>query len=167
MDKTPEELAAEEVGWTRMGRHLRQRRLEKSWRQKDLAAASGTSIPTIRAIENHSDGRRYLDNTLEKLSMAFGEPDDYLDRYQREHRDVEPGSSPEAVKAQPPRPAGRRTPLRADELMPQIDEILVSRLNEIVVPRLVEMEKQVHLLADVFYRSQGIKIDNKHPGDAE
>jgi transcriptional regulator with XRE-family HTH domain len=166
MDKTPEELAAEEAGLTRMGQHLCQRRLAKGWRQEDLSEVSGISVATIRAIENHPAGRRYLGNTLQKLSMALGEADDYLNRYKQEHREVEAGQ-PEAVKAQPPRPAGRRTSLRTDELMPQLDEVLVSRLKEIVVPRLEAMEKQVHLLTDVFYRSQGIEMDNKHPGDAK
>jgi transcriptional regulator with XRE-family HTH domain len=167
MDKTPQELTAEEVGLTRMGQRLLELRLAKGWRQEDLAEASDTSIATIRAIENHSNGRRYLDNTMQKLSMALGEEGDYLDRYQREHRDVESGSQPEAVRAQPPRPPGRRTSVRIDELMPQLDQVVVSRLNELVVPRLENMERQVHLIVDAFHPSQRIEVDNQHPGDAK
>lgn len=39
------------MDWTSVGRHIRERRLQKSWRQEELGNAVGLSAKYIGAIE--------------------------------------------------------------------------------------------------------------------
>jgi len=156
-----EELASEEAGWEKMGRHLRELRAGRGWLQETLAGEADVSEATIRAIENHKPGKRHTPRTLGKLSRALGLPDDYFDDYRRNPPAAEPGGKPEAVRTAPP----SRSAL--DLVAPRLDEIVVARLNELVVPRLEDVEKQVHALVDVIFKTGGIEIDIKHPRDPE
>jgi hypothetical protein len=98
---------------------------------------------------------------LKKISQALDLPDDYLDDYRRNPPAEEPGDKPEAPRtAQPSRSA-------LELVAPRLDEIVVARLNEIVVPRLKDVEKQVHALVDVIFKTGGIEINIKHPSDPE
>jgi transcriptional regulator with XRE-family HTH domain len=156
-----EELASEEEGWTKMGQHLRKLRTEGGWLQGTLGDAADVSEATIRSIENHKPGKQHTPRTLEKISRALGKPDNYLNDYRRNPPAEEPGDKPEVMRtAPPPRSA-------LDLVVPRLDEIVVARLNEIVVPRLADMEKQVHALVDVMFKTSGVEVDIKHPGDPE
>jgi transcriptional regulator with XRE-family HTH domain len=156
-----EELASEEAGWEKMGRHLRELRTARGWFQETLADEAGVSEPTVRAIEKHRPGKRHTPRILKRISRALGLPDDYLDDYRRNPPAEEPGDRPEALRTAPP---SRST---LDLVAPRLDEIVVARLNEIVVPRLQDVEKQVHALVDVIYKTGGIEIAIKHPSDPE
>ncbi len=82
-----------------MGRHLRLLRQERRWLQKTLAQKADVSVATIRAVENHSPGRRQTPRTLEKLSRALQQPGDYLTAY-LEHAPQQEGKeegTPDAV----------------------------------------------------------------------
>jgi transcriptional regulator with XRE-family HTH domain len=153
-----EELAAKEARWTALGRHLRELRDGRRWRQERLAEYSGVSVPTIRAIENHQAGRRHTPRTLQKLSRAFGFGDDYLGNYLENPAQHEAG----AAKSEPPPRAS------LDQMALRLDEIIADRLNEIVVPRLESVENQVRNLVDVIHRTGlGVEIYREHPGDAK
>jgi transcriptional regulator with XRE-family HTH domain len=156
--ESAEELAADDARWAALGRHVHDLRYERRWGQEDLAEASGVSVPTIRAIENHKKGRRHTPRTLTKLSEGFGLQDDYLGNYLLNPAPAEPGTTKTAL---PPRSV-------LDQVVGQLDGIIVQRLNEIVVPRLENVEKQVRKLADVFYKT-GLEVETyrEHPGDAE
>jgi len=159
MDST-EELAKEEARWTAMGRHLRALREGHRWPQGTLAKKADVSVATIRAIENHSPGRRQTPRTLEKLSRALQQPGDYLSAYLA-NGPLEDSSGVLEVSTAPP-----QSPL--DLVVPRLDEIVVARLHEIVVPRLEGMENQVRALRDVICNAERpVEVDVKHPGDAE
>jgi transcriptional regulator with XRE-family HTH domain len=156
-----EELASEEAGWEKMGRHLRELRVARGWLQKPFADEAGVSEATIRAIENHKPGKQHTSRTLAKISRALGESDDYLSDYQKNPPAEEPGDKPEAMRPVPPSRSA------VDPVASRLDEIVVARLKEIVVPRLEDVEKQVHALVDVLFKTSGIEIDIKHPSDPE
>lgn len=136
-----EELTTEEARWAAMGRHLRALREGRRWLQVTLAKQADVSVATIRAVENHSPGRRQTRRTLEKLSRALDQPGDYLSVYLENAPLEDSGGGPE-VSAAPP-----QSPL--DLVVPRLDEIVVARLHEIVVPRLENVEDQVRALRDV------------------
>jgi transcriptional regulator with XRE-family HTH domain len=156
-----EGLAAEEEGWARMGRHLRELRLARGLFQVPLAELADVSEPTVRAIENHKPGKRHTPRTLAKISRALGQPEEYLNDYRLNPPAEEPGDKPKDIKTVPP---PQPTP---DLLAPRLDEIVVAALNEIVVPRLNSMEKEVRALADAILKTSGIVIDAMHPSDPE
>jgi transcriptional regulator with XRE-family HTH domain len=133
-----EELAREEARWAALGRHLRALRKERRWLQETLAGKADVSVATIRAVENHSPGRRQTPRTLEKLSRALQQPGDYLSAYLENAPLEDPGIGPEASVA-PPQSS-------LDLVVTHLDEIVVARLREIVVPRLVNVEDQVRAL---------------------
>jgi transcriptional regulator with XRE-family HTH domain len=156
--ESAEELAAAEARWAALGRHVHDLRYGRHWGQEDLAEASGVSVPTIRSIENHKNGRRHTPRTLAKLSEGFGLQDDYLANYLRNPPPAEPGITKTALA---PRSV-------LEQVIGRLDGIIVDRLNEIVVPRLENVEKQVRQLADVISRT-GLDVETyrEHPGDAE
>jgi transcriptional regulator with XRE-family HTH domain len=159
MDST-EELAEEEARWAAMGRHLRALRQGRRWLQETLAKQADVSVATIRAVENHSPGRRQTPRTLEKLSRALEQPGDYLRVYLENAPLEDSGGGPEA------RVTPQQSPL--DLVVPRLDEIVVARLHEIVVPRLENVEDQVRALRDVICSTKrAVEVDEKHPGDAE
>ena len=151
----------EEARWAAMGRHLRARREARRWLQETLADGADVSVATIRAIENHAPGRRHTPRTLEKLSRALGEPEDYLGVYLRNPPPEDSSHGPETTSTAPP-----QSPL--DLVVPRLDEIVVARLHEIVVPRLEKVEGEIRALRDIIFNTERvIEIDSKHPGDAE
>lgn len=118
------------------------------------------SVATIRAVENHSPGRRQTPRTLEKLSRALQQPGNYLSVYLENAPLEDPRGGPDASIA-PPQSA-------VDLVVPRLDEILVARLHEIVVPRLENVEYQVRALRDTICSAErAVEVDVKHPGDAE
>lgn len=155
-----EELAKEEARWAAMGRHLRALREGQRWLQETLAKKADVSVATIRAVENHSPGRRQTPRTLEKLSRALQRPGDYLSAY-LENDPLEDSSGGPEVSTVPP-----QSPLEL--VVPRLDEIVAARLHEIVVPRLENVESQVRALRDVICNTErALEVDVKHPGDAE
>ena len=153
-----EELAADDARWAALGRHVHDLRYERRLGQEELAEASGVSVPTIRSIENHKNGRRHTPRTLTKLSAGFGLEDDYLGNYLRNPPPAEPGTTKTAL---PSRSA-------LEQVIGRLDGIIVDRLNEIVVPRLENVETQVRRLADVIYKTgPDVETYREHPGDAE
>jgi transcriptional regulator with XRE-family HTH domain len=141
-----EELAKEEARWAAMGRHLRALRQERRWLQETLAKQADVSVATIRAVENHSSGRRQTPRTLEKLSRALQQPGDYLSVYLENAPLEDSSSGPEASTAPP------QSPL--DLVVPRLDEIVAARLHEIVVPRLENVEDQVRALRDAIWNTE-------------
>jgi transcriptional regulator with XRE-family HTH domain len=151
-----EKPAAEEARWAAMGKHLRELRVGHGWLQETLHEASGVSVATIRAIENHQEGRRHTPRTLKLLSRGLGLADDYLGDYLG-NPPMDPGREPKAMSAPPPPRPG------LDLVALRLDEIVVNRLKEIVVPRLEMVESRVRELADVIYNTERkIEADVKH-----
>jgi transcriptional regulator with XRE-family HTH domain len=143
-----------------MGRHLRALREGRRWLQETLAKQADVSVATIRAVENHSPGRRQTPRTLEKLSRALQQPGDYLSVYLKNAPPEDPGGGPEPSAAPP------QSPL--DLVVPRLDEIVVARLHEIVVPRLENVEGQVRALRDVICNPErAVDVDVNHPGKAD
>jgi transcriptional regulator with XRE-family HTH domain len=155
-----EELAKEEARWAAMGRHLRALREGRRWLQETLAKKADVSVATIRAVENHSPGRRQTPRTLEKLSRALQQPGEYLSTY-LENGPLEDSSGGLEVSTAPP-----QSPL--DLVVPRLDEIVVARLHEMVVPRLENVENQVRALRDVICNTgRAVELDVKRPDDVE
>jgi transcriptional regulator with XRE-family HTH domain len=147
-----EELAKEEARWAAMGRHLRALREGRRWLQETLAKKADVSVATIRAVENHSSGRRQTPRTLEKLSRALQQPGDYLSIY-LENAPLEDSNDGPKASAVPP-----QSPL--DFIVASLDEIVVARLYEIVIPRLESVEVRVRALRDVICNTQfGVEAD--------
>lgn len=143
-----------------MGRHLRALRQGRRWLQETLAKEADVSVATIRAIENHSPGRRQTPRTLGKLSRALQQPDDYLSAYLANAPLEDSGDGLEA-SAPPP-----QSPM--DLVVPRLDEMFVTRLREIVVPRLENVEGQVRAIRDAICNTErAVEVDVQHPGDAE
>jgi transcriptional regulator with XRE-family HTH domain len=154
-----EELAKEEARWAAMGRHLRALREGHRWPQGTLAKKADVSVATIRAIENHIQGRRQTPRTLEKLSRALEQPGDYLRAY-LEKGLLDDSGGPEMSIAPP------QSPL--DLAVLRLDEIFVARLQEIVVPRLADVENQVRAIGDIICNTENaVEVDVNHPGRAE
>jgi transcriptional regulator with XRE-family HTH domain len=151
------ELAAEEAGWARMGRHLRVLRVARGLFQLTLAELAGVSEPTVRSIEKHKPGTKHTPRILGKISGALGLPENYLNDY----RLNPPAEEPEVMETAPPPPSA------PDLLAPRLDEIVVAALNEIVVPRLNSMEKEVRALTAAILKTSGIGIDVMHTSDPE
>lgn len=152
-----EELAKEEARWVAMGRHLRALREERRWLQETLAKEADVSVATIRAVENHSPGRRQTPRTLEKLSRALQQPGDYLTGY-LENAPLEDSSGRPEASAAP-------SPSALDLVAPRLDEIVVARLYEIVVPRLENVADEVRALRDaICHTEHGLEGDRR--GDA-
>lgn len=136
-----EALIKEEARWVAMGQHVRALRQGRRWLQETLAKKADVSVATIRAVENHSPGRRQTSRTLEKLSRALQQPGDYLSVYLENDP---PEDSVDGVKASAD---SLQSPL--DLVGPRLDEIVVTRLHEIVVPRLENVEDQMRTLSGI------------------
>jgi transcriptional regulator with XRE-family HTH domain len=162
MDNPKEPPAAEEARWAALGRYVRALRGHRGWSQPDLEQASGVSVPSIRAIENHREGRRHTPRTLRMLSEGFGLESNYLDEYRKNWSGEEPDSEPEAVEAVRSLRSG------LDVVVQLLDEIFVGRLEEIVIPRLEAIERDMRQIVDVVYNTgREAKTGDEHPGDAE
>jgi transcriptional regulator with XRE-family HTH domain len=165
-----EKLAIEDAVWSALGNHVRQVRRALDLTQDQLAKRSGISEPSVRKIENHTNGKSHRDETLERLSHGLGEEKDYLHLYWQTLllSGVTPEPPPVAAAPSPlPEPKSQSV---LEILVPRIKELMKECLNEMVVRRLDNMEEKVQGIWDAVYNTgtpADLDMKPQHPAAPE